>query len=199
MTKELNGLTLHPDHKLFMQELRRLGKLNEKFTTKQLRPAKALIALKDHYAMLEDFSKKAGKHTSCYGCTTGSCCYQGVTLSPADVKRIEDRYGIKHNPDGFVSFEDFENRPIPEASFSDPCVFLKDNRCSIYDARPGPCLCHFNLTDTQKTCDDISEGQGARIDTSALAGVNLLLSKMAKFPTVCGDIRDLFPNGLSSV
>ena len=83
----------------------------------------------------------AGLHFSCTQC--GTCCTGGTGytwVTPADVTRLASHLGL--------ALDDFGRRALRRAggrlalledSRSGDCVFLKGNRCAVYEARPDSC------------------------------------------------------------
>lgn len=78
------------------------------------------------------------KCTGCGKCCTGSPGY--VFLSEKDSTQLENHFQLSkeefaekytHQIDGIKTLLDRPN--------SSDCIFLKDNQCSVYDARPTQC------------------------------------------------------------
>jgi len=72
-------------------------------------------------------------------CTTcGNCCRSFiVSLDEADKKRLEDHLGVAS---ATVNRKYLEKSQMGQWVFSHiPCSFLKDNRCTVYSARPADC------------------------------------------------------------
>jgi len=90
------------------------------------------------YSLMADLVKVAEPYVACSkGCS--GCCRMNVMISQLEANFIEKETGIKsaqvtgsllHPQDKFVGT---------------PCPFLKDDSCSIYDARPFACRKHFCL------------------------------------------------------
>ncbi len=84
---------------------------------------------------------KEGLRFSCTGC--GKCCTGSpgyVYLSPSDLTMLAERFSLDEAEfakkytrvvDGQISLIDAPN--------SGDCVFLKNNQCSVYEARPIQC------------------------------------------------------------
>jgi uncharacterized protein len=75
-------------------------------------------------------------------CTTCANCCREIkpTFSEEEVDRVARRLGIERQE--FI--ETYLQRPEagrgnPWQTRATPCPFLKDNRCSIYEDRPGNC------------------------------------------------------------
>ena len=75
-------------------------------------------------------------------CTTCANCCRHVSpmLSEEDVARLASHLGMSH--DEFIAkyLDKTESDPeFPWMMRIKPCPFLKDNRCSVYEHRPGTC------------------------------------------------------------
>ncbi len=78
------------------------------------------------------------KCTGCGKCCTGSPGY--VYLSPDDLERLAEHFSLSteefstkytHTVEGYQALLDHPDSP--------DCIFLKDNRCQAYQARPIQC------------------------------------------------------------
>jgi hypothetical protein len=75
-----------------------------------------------------------------FNCTKcGKCCtgqpHQGVRLSPSDASRIISLIGPPAYRLATAHKSDHPQLKMPNGK----CVFLKDNLCMIYEARPDQC------------------------------------------------------------
>ena len=133
------------------------------------------------------FAKEIGKHAACHqGCT--HCCYTPVTLSEAEAVFIGKSISVSP----VASAERIKRT----ASYTDPCPFLKDNACSIYEHRPTVCRTHFNLDSDSLLCELVD---GAAIpvpymDARVFTAHTLKIS--GGTDTKLADIREWFPHGL---
>ena len=78
------------------------------------------------------------KCTGCGGCCTGAPGY--VWVSPEEIKSLADRLNISE--EAFI--KKYTRRigsriSLTEDSKSFDCVFLKDNKCQVYNERPEQC------------------------------------------------------------
>lgn len=94
-------------------------------------------------------------------CATGCdhCCHIAVTLSDIEARVIGKAIGRSVRvPDDAPTIVETENgahvpgTPAPSAGYSDPCPFLQNHRCSIYEARPLACRAHLNLDQDDYLC-----------------------------------------------
>ncbi|HET6251184.1 MAG TPA: YkgJ family cysteine cluster protein [Tepidisphaeraceae bacterium] len=75
-------------------------------------------------------------------CTTCANCCKVVrpTISEEDIARLAQRLGIERQPFIDAYLEPAESKAgNPWLMRTLPCPFLKDNRCSVYEDRPGDC------------------------------------------------------------
>lgn len=81
-----------------------------------------------------------GKDFKCKMC--GKCCkWEGIiSLTPADIKELSLAKSMDEDAfiDKFTEFED-GRRILKNKPDSSECVFLKDNKCSVYSHRPKQC------------------------------------------------------------
>ncbi len=75
------------------------------------------------------------------------CCYQPVLVTPSEAKIIEESGAARINWD-----TELGNRPNKEY-VGQPCPFLKDNKCSIYQVRPFSCRVHYSLDKDSMLCE----------------------------------------------
>lgn len=91
---------------------------------------------------------KGTENVSCHSCTTAYCCHQFVDTCEAEVLLIID---YCKNNNIIISRQylqqqiAYDEKSILFADCS-ACVFLKDNKCSIYPVRPGACRIHYVIT-----------------------------------------------------
>jgi Fe-S-cluster containining protein len=96
----------------------------------------------------------------CNGPCCCACCYDFIRLTRPEFQTIKN-YMIKHDIKidkrklkiMNVSQQDFFNLKIHQRR----CLFLKDNRCSIYDVRPLVCRNHY--VDNAHKCKKVGEGK----------------------------------------
>jgi Fe-S-cluster containining protein len=93
---------------------------------------------------------KAGKGDFCKGCLEARCCTVSdpVVLEKEDIDRLKEH--------GLTDFSRLvvrrDGEIITAIAKSAPCMFLKDNRCTIYKFRPRACWNYpMNRLDTGET------------------------------------------------
>lgn len=127
------------------------------------------------------------------GCS--QCCYQRVAMTQGEADAIGYRIGhaAKQLPASYKV-------PAVEAfSPATPCVFLKNNQCSIYDSRPFACRNLVNLDVDNLLCDFDNWELGVKKDPAFVGfpmqdpGPMLGAYKLLAGKDKVGDIRDFFP------
>lgn len=96
-----------------------------------------------HHHPVEAFQAIAAKVQAGIDCTKcANCCrYSIVSLRAAEVARIAAHLGLDEAAvvQRFTAPDVESPRARTLLSTPDGCIFLKDNRCSIYPARPEVC------------------------------------------------------------
>ncbi len=93
------------------------------------------------YLLMDEINAYLAKSVPCNkGCS--ACCNYPVSISEIEIAYIEKKTKSKR----------LKNFNLKRNFMGTPCVFLKDNSCSIYDTRPFVCRKHHVLTKTSKLC-----------------------------------------------
>ena len=100
-----------------------------------------LNKLEHLYDVMGKFSKFIDSYTPCKN-HCSKCCHIRVDISEIEIQHIEKKYKIKRNKN---------LKPNTDGSGS-PCVFLKNDTCSIYEGRPFMCRSHFFYTPDETWC-----------------------------------------------
>lgn len=136
---------------------------------------------------MTDLGNVAETYVACSkGCS--ACCKMNVMVSEIETKHIEAETGIKpirlmgsrvHLQDEFVGI---------------PCPFLKDNSCSIYDARPFVCRKHVSFDTSPYWCD-MKRSHEIELPMIEFSGAEGAILDIAGFRAggIFADIRDFFP------
>jgi uncharacterized protein len=82
--------------------------------------------------MLRKAARNAFEKVDCTKCAR--CCHLGVRPDDKEIKRIVDHLGIDDS-----TFASTYLEADGHLKRSPACIFLKDNKCSIYSARPDVC------------------------------------------------------------
>lgn len=78
------------------------------------------------------------KCTGCGKCCTGSPGY--VFLSPSDFERLADHHSLSHEEFAAnYTYKVDDKISLIDRPGSGDCVFLKDKKCTVYEARPTQC------------------------------------------------------------
>ena len=133
------------------------------------------------------FSEAVRPYTACKsGCSF--CCHIAATITETEALIISRATGIKPKKlSAKVNHEETRDK-----WFGVPCTFLKNGKCSIYDARPLACRLHANLADTSFFCDtEVPPGQSL-VPQMNLEKINIAHG-IEFINDVWADIRDFFP------
>lgn len=88
-------------------------------------------------------------HAACSrGCS--HCCNIAVMSFPFEAERIGQHIG--RAPQALTGIPDSPEAAV-DAHNGEPCPFLKDHQCSIYEVRPLACRMHANIGDSPFFCD----------------------------------------------
>lgn len=153
--------------------------------------ARREIKLKEVLDTADQIMDHAQNFAACRkGC--GHCCYVSVPITDFEAKWIGDRIDIQPAP-----LKQSIRRDVSEYSTQTPCLFLKDNSCSIYEFRPLTCRIHMNFDIDNYWCLhenwDHPEASIPRPTISALTEAYNQLGE--KLKPIVADIRDFFPQG----
>jgi Fe-S-cluster containining protein len=149
--------------------------------------ASAASKLRKIYALVDELGDAAKDFVACKnGCA--ACCNMNVTISAIEAKQIQAMTGAR-------SIALSSSRTHDPAEFSgQPCPFLRDSRCSIYETRPFACRKHVSFDTTSYWC------QPERSHEIQLPMIRFDGAEEAFFEVtgrnnsgVFGDIRDFFP------
>ena len=181
------------------------AKANEPRLTSQLKQFDKAPAIKHKIywlrQMAETFADAVAPQAACSQACDG-CCYQPVSVTLEEAQVISREIGVPlHMPQ--------EWNTLPVMKFAgQPCVFLQDSRCTIYQHRPMVCRLIFNMDADALLCQMVP---GARSQAPyADHGIYKELYIRAHLPKVksqeemqaalkslrMADLREFFPNGL---
>ncbi|MDX9668714.1 YkgJ family cysteine cluster protein [Pseudomonas sp. P8_250] len=135
----------------------------------------------------DKLSKAVRPYAACKsGCSY--CCSIAATITETEALIMSRASGIK--PKKLVGGIDEEK--TRDKWFGVPCTFLKNGRCSIYNARPLACRLHANLANTSFFCDtEVPPGESL-VPQMNLDQINQAFA-MEFFRDAWADIRDFFP------
>lgn len=140
------------------------------------------------YSLLADLGQVAEPYIACgKGCS--SCCKMNVTISQIEANLIAEKTGKKskqlansktYNSDKFIGI---------------PCVFLKDDSCTIYDIRPFVCKHHLWF-DTSAYWYNPVHSLKVNVPMLQFSGAQNAFCDVTKKDSggIFADIRDFFPS-----
>lgn len=92
------------------------------------------------FAAFNKIVKEVTEKIDCTKC--GNCCREiSPVLREEDIKRISEM--LKISRDEFI--KEYTKTDEDDIIFNLPCPFLKENKCSVYEARPDDCRNFPNL------------------------------------------------------
>jgi Fe-S-cluster containining protein len=115
-------------------------------------PFEALEAL---YEYMDRVYRHADGLVACKkGCS--HCCYIPVHATFLEIEHISARTGVPISRP--LVYSNLSLSPT-HANPANPCPFLLNNECSIYDNRPLTCRTHVNFEPTSELCKAEASGQ----------------------------------------
>jgi hypothetical protein len=128
-----------PNHK---ERLRDIVMASSKETTFEGK-ARQMQAL---YRLVDEVSAIVKDNVACHkGC--GHCCHMAVGISPLEAKMIGAAIDRQPKaPPMRAHYGDFD------FGFHNPCTFLVNNECSIYEHRPLECRVFFSVDEDALLC-----------------------------------------------
>ena len=119
--------------------IRQEDRFFEKIQRFKAEPIKKLEML---YSFMDELSKFISRFTPCKkGCS--ACCHYKVSVSHVEVRYIEKN----------SQFQRSINLAPSRNFHGEPCPFLKNDSCSIYEARPFACRKHHAFTPDAYWCE----------------------------------------------
>ena len=115
---------------------------NEPRLTSQLKQLDRAPAIKHkiHWLrqMAETFADAVAPHAACSDACDG-CCYQPVSVTQQEAELISREIGVP-----LQTPTQWSTAPVMKYA-GQPCSFLRDSRCTIYQHRPMVCRLIFNM------------------------------------------------------
>ena len=157
---------------------------------------------------VDEIAALAKPHAACRrGCS--HCCHIPVLIPQQEAELIGKRIGVKpRKVVGITRREDIES------GYHNPCPFLREDQCSIYEHRPLACRAQLNMDRDALLCELV--GKTARVPYLNLHGYNEAMVMVTSqreevigrdpatgfmrpgvrtVPPDVGDIREFFPHG----
>ena len=164
---------------------KRMDAINDKAKPPKLR-------LKQLRALAASIAAEYKGNVACKrGCS--HCCYIAVGIMGLEAEVIGEAIGRKPaNVTGFTT--DFSYLPL---GYDNPCTFLKNNECSIYEDRPIACRIHSNLEPDNTPCKLDQPRSTSEFNLEFLyamyADICMELPGADKLNPALADIRKWFP------
>jgi len=162
------------------------GRLNDELRDllRSDEPKEQLIVLR---RVADMFARAIAPYAACKE-RCSHCCHIPVSIAPTEAKLIGSNIGrpvaspaLAFTPDATIA-----------VGYSNPCPFLKDGACSIYEHRPIICRVHWNLDVDALLCELHPE-----IDAGIPVPFADVRSFRELYNSICGpltaDIRRFFP------
>lgn len=152
-------------------------------------PAAKVIYLRK---MADNLVAAAAPSIACKSGCAG-CCHMSVIIGEAEAEQIAKATGAR------IRKKNIRYTPVGDEKYSgDPCVFLENGKCSIYENRPFACRVYFVVHHDNSRCQ-IVPGVPAMAPSIDLDGYYTAYAR-AFGPQVVetmADVREYFPDGLS--
>ncbi|KNA31031.1 hypothetical protein ADU20_27295 [Burkholderia pseudomallei] len=142
------------------------------------------------WELIDDVSAMNAGHVACRrGCN--HCCHTEVLMSPEEAEAMGKRIGRSPcRP----RLRDDRNEDF-DCSYANPCTFLKDGECSIYENRPVACRACYSLDVDALLCE-VPDGEPPRpVPHMNPTPFNIVLLHIVQPQTAScmADIREFFP------
>lgn len=142
------------------------------------------------WALMDEVGAMNVGHVACRrGCN--HCCHTEVLMSPEEAEAMGKRIGRSPRRPRLRDDRD-ENF---DCSYANPCTFLKDGECSIYENRPVACRACYSLDVDALLCE-VPNGEPPRpVPHMNPTPFNLVLLHIVQPQTAfcMADIREFFP------
>lgn len=149
-------------------------------------PNKAILWLNEAADHLGDLVRP--KAACKEGCS--HCCHIPVPISRKEAVYIGRAIGV--TPVNLPNHA-LGSAPDTKAGYENPCTFLENNRCSVFEDRPTTCRTHFNLDRDNLLCE-LQPGIPVEVpylNPMSFAAVQAQLSR-----GLLADIRRWFPKDI---
>lgn len=168
---------------------KKLERLSARFEAIQRSAKSPHNKLAAFWEVADEMYRDVGGNVACKrGCS--HCCHIAVGVMTVEAELIGKRIGRKpRTVPGRTHFRDFDY------GYHNPCTFLRDGECSIYEHRPLACRIHFNLDIDPLLCE-LTPPESSPVpmfNTREHQFGALLLMGGPSNHNRLGDIREFFP------
>ncbi len=158
------------------------------------KPLRILRRLSEIYAIADELNSFNGDNVACRrGCN--HCCHIAVALTDVEAQLVGSKIGRMPRPAGKL-WRNYDASAF-DYGYHNPCTFLRDGECSIYENRPLACRTLLNADSDPLLCELTPPGPGPEVPylnrmplTQAFADIGLELGPMG---ARIADIREYFP------
>ncbi|GBG14562.1 chaperone protein DnaK [Novimethylophilus kurashikiensis] len=142
--------------------------------------------------LAQEASEAVAPYTACKkGCS--SCCHLPLMIFTSEAETIAAITGRKmtHLP---FRMPEPEDKVEKMAFLGQPCPFLVENECSIYESRPLECRLHHNMAGDPALCDTTKFGETSIPTMGSFKDFEMVFAwlSLKKMETLA-DIREFFP------
>lgn len=199
MVRQLVGISVAVEESSMEESLRRrdayVAAIDPKLSAREdalpteLRRVNASVSTKLHrvYAVVDELTAAARPFVACSnGCS--ACCHMNVMISETEAQMIAKETGRSPAPL-------LHSRRHGLAEFSgEPCPFLRESVCSIYEQRPFACRQHLSFHTSDYWCrpEHSNEREMPLVRFSAAEQAYFAVTGFGA-RGVFADIRDFFP------
>ncbi|CAJ7796628.1 Flagellin N-methylase [Burkholderia pseudomallei] len=142
------------------------------------------------WALIDDMNAMNVGHVACRrGCN--HCCHTEVLMSPEEAEAVGKRIGRMPRHPKLRGDRD-ENF---DCSYLNPCTFLENGECSIYENRPVACRAQYSLDVDALLCEIPADEPPRPVPYQNPTPFNMILLHIIR-PQVAecmADIREFFP------
>ena len=115
------------------------------------------------------------------------CCHIPVMVSRAEALYIGKQIGRKPVD---IQTADMDISRTARPGYDNPCTFLVDQVCSVFEHRPSACRSHFNLDDDSLLCE-LHPGEAIHVPYADKRSVSMVEAAISEGKMA--DIREWFP------
>lgn len=126
------------------------------------------------------------------GCN--ACCHQAVVISGEEAEVIGKEIKTKPQKPTQALFKKDKEAAARE-HYGNPCPFLKDGACSIYESRPLTCRTLYNMDSDALLCTIVPDNPPEALYLNHHEYTMVIARAFLRSYANHADIRDFFPKG----